>query len=161
MVKIIGTYLDSYFMISISFSRQNKPGSSAIIFTGYYFMTEIRIPVEVEMFVITTTESRPVQGFIKPPVYWVLRASFCRIKRPEREADHLHLLQKAWSFTSNLLQVFMAWCLWTNCFYYQLTLARRRNVRVVSLKQAIATFEFVVDQLWNTSTEPKLPFWIK
>ena len=58
------------------------------------FMTMIRNQAGAEIFVIATTGSRPAPGSsVKPPIQWALRAPFRRIKRPEREADHLHILR--------------------------------------------------------------------
>jgi hypothetical protein len=50
-----------------------------------------------------------------PPIQWVPGTFSLRVKRPDREADHSHLpsaeVKNAWSYTSTLQYVFMAWCL--------------------------------------------------
>jgi hypothetical protein len=61
-----------------------------------------------------TTASRPALWPILPPIQWIAGALSLEVKRPGREAD-ISLpssaeVKNAWSYTSTLHYVFMAWC---------------------------------------------------
>jgi hypothetical protein len=51
-----------------------------------------------------TTASRPALGLTQPPIQWVTGTLFLRVKRPEREADHLPPsiaeVNNEWSYTN-------------------------------------------------------------
>lgn len=73
-------------------------------------MTKTRNPAGAEIFVIATTGSRPAPGSIKPPIQWAPRAPFRRIKRPGREADHLHILRFRKSAATLPVSHRPSWC---------------------------------------------------
>jgi hypothetical protein len=67
------------------------------------------------IFFIFTTASRRVLGPTQTSISWVPTDLSQVIKQPEREAEHSLPPsvedKNAWSYTSNSLYVFMAWCL--------------------------------------------------
>jgi hypothetical protein len=62
-----------------------------------------------------TTASRTALEPTQPPIQWVPGTLSLGIKRPGREADHSPPssaeVKNAWSYTSTLQYVFIAWCL--------------------------------------------------
>jgi hypothetical protein len=61
-----------------------------------------------------TTASRTALRPTQPPIQWVPGALFLRVKRPEREADHLSPssaeVMNVWAYISIPQYAFMAWC---------------------------------------------------
>jgi hypothetical protein len=63
----------------------------------------------------SSTASRPVLGLIRSPIQWVLGNLSLRVRRSRRDAFHsppsYAEVKNAWSCTSFLPYVFIAWCL--------------------------------------------------
>jgi hypothetical protein len=70
------------------------------------------VGISTEKIFLWPTASRPALGLTQHPIQWVATALSPGVKRPRRQADHLHLVSKSWwSYTSISPYVFVAWCL--------------------------------------------------
>jgi hypothetical protein len=70
-----------------SYPEKNRDYSVGIA-TGYVLDTRGLIPGKSKFF--SSPQSRPALGPTQPPVQWVPRAISPVVKRPWRQADHLH-----------------------------------------------------------------------
>jgi hypothetical protein len=68
-----------------------------------------------QRFILLVTASRLTLGPTQPPIQWVPGALSLGLKRPGRETDHSFPfsaeVKSAWSYTSTIPFVFVAWCL--------------------------------------------------
>jgi hypothetical protein len=94
-----------------------------------------------------TTASRPALRPIQPPIQCVPEALSLGIKRPGREADHSFPstaeVKNAWSYTSTLPYVFMAWCLvkHRDNFTFTLSTTVASISNIAELSRRIACYE--------------------
>jgi len=76
--------------------------------------TEVRLSRRAGNFLLSIP-SRSALAPTQPPIQWVSEALSRGVMRPGREAGHSHSsgaeVKNAWSYTSTLSYVFMAWCL--------------------------------------------------
>jgi hypothetical protein len=103
-----------------------------------------------------TTASRTALGPTQPPIQWVPGILSLGVKRPGREAGYSlpssAEVKNAWSYTSSLQYVFMAWCLVKQRNNFTLSLTRNTGFGGTVLK--IATRESVFDRESNWIPPP-------
>jgi hypothetical protein len=115
LCKHVNKYRINYYYIFVYLKLRSQDSVVSIV-TGYGLNDRgVRVlsPGRVKNFVFSTaSRSRPALGPTQPPMQWVLRALYPRVKRQGREADHSPQdsaeVKKMWIYTSTPPYALMA-----------------------------------------------------